>query len=319
MAMPKGVIERSGGRTAASDLRDMLRELEVAAGDLVGKGEQILDILRLRDRVQEEIQRLLEQGLTLKPEQSRLETVDSLLTRHADVIEKELRKTGGLAAAREAEQPSEDRTWWFVDVPYYQNKKKRSRSTWIAVGIIAIVFVAAAYVSNMLFGPGTKAERTRTHFVNGQQYVARQEWDKAIEEFERALRIDSNRADAHVYLGVLYEITGRQTEARDQFTRAQSGLRNRRTYLETLANAYEEAGELDLAIGQLGELIATQPTHAQAHLQRAEIYARLGNAEDAASDFATAAELADQQNNTEVFNQASLRLNIMLRTLTPDS
>jgi len=122
-----------------------------------------------------------------------------------------------------------------------------------------------------------------------------------------------------VYLGVLYEITGRQTEARDQFTRAQSGLRNRRTYLETLANAYEEAGELDLAIGQLGELIATQPTHAQAHLQRAEIYARLGNAEDAASDFATAAELADQQNNTEVFNQASLRLNIMLRTLTPDS
>ena len=317
--MPKGVIERSGGRTAASDLRDMLRELEVGAGDLGGKGEQVLDVLRLRDRVQAEMERLIEQGLNLKSEQTRLETVDGVITRHAAVIEKELRKTGGLAAAREAEQPSEDKTWWFVDIPYYQAKKQRTRSTWIALAIIAVVVVVAAYVSNHFFGPGTKAERVRTHFVNGQQYVARQDWEQAIEEFQRALRIDSGRADAHVYLGVLYEITGRPTEARDQFTKAQTGLRNRRTYLETLANAYEEAGELEMAVTQLGELITAQPSHAAAHLQRAEIHVRLGNSEAAASDFAQAAELAEQQKLDQIYNQASLRLNIVLRTLTPDS
>ncbi len=77
--MPKGVIERSGGRTAASDLRDMLRELEVGAGDLVGKGEEILTILRLRDRVQDERWSVCWSKASLKPEESRLETIDSCL------------------------------------------------------------------------------------------------------------------------------------------------------------------------------------------------------------------------------------------------
>lgn len=316
--MPKGMIERSGGRTAASDLRDMLRELEIGAGNLEGKGEQVLDVLRLRDRVQEEMGRLLEQGLNLKSEQTRLETVDGVIARHAVIIEKELRKMGGLAAAREVEQPSEDKPWWFVDIPYYEAKKRRKRTTLISVVVILILVAVAAYVSNLLWGPNTKAERARAAFVNGQQYVARQDWDKAIDEFQRALRIDKNRGDAHIYLGVLYEITGRSMEAREEFTRAQSALRNRRVYLQTLATAYQETGELDSAIGQLDELIALQPTHAEAHLQRAEIYAQLGDTEAAARDFAKAVELAEQQKLDQVYNQAKLRLSIMIKTLTPE-
>jgi len=205
--MPKGMVERSGGRTAASDLRDMLRRLEVGAGNLEGKGEGVLDVLHLRDEVQAEMDRLLEQGLNLKSEETRLETVDAVIARHAKVIEKELRKIGGLAGAREKEQPSEDKTWWFVDVPYYADKKRRKRTTLISVAVVLVVVVVAAYVSNLLWGPNAKAEKARASFVSGQQYMARQDWDAAIEEFQRTLRIDKNRGEAYVYLGVLYEIT----------------------------------------------------------------------------------------------------------------
>jgi len=315
--MPKGMVERSGGRTAASDLRDMLRELEIGAGNLEGKGEGVLDVLRLRGEVQEEMERLLEQGLNLKSEQTRLETVDGVITRHAEIIEKELRKVGGLASAREQEQPSEDQEWWFVDIPYYEARKRRKRTTWISLVVILVVVAVGAYVSNLLWGPNTKAEKARASFVSAQQYVARQDWDAAIEEFQRTLRIDKDRGEAYVYLGVLYEVTNQDAEAREAFTKAQNALRNRRSYLQTLAMAYEEAEELQSALEQLDELIALQSTHAEAHLQRAEIYAELGDAESAARDFARAADLAEDQNLEKVFNQAKLRLNIMMKTLTP--
>ena len=316
--MPKGMVERAGGRTAASDLRDMLRKLEIGAGNLEGKGEGVLDVLHLRDEVQAEMDRLLEQGLNLKSEETRLETVDAVIARHAKVIEKELRKIGGLAGAREKEQPSEDKTWWFVDVPYYADKKRRKRTTLISVAVVLVVVVVAAYVSNLLWGPNAKAEKARASFVSGQQYMARQDWDAAIEEFQRTLRIDKNRGEAYVYLGVLYEITDQGAKAREALTKAQNALRNRRVYLETLASAYEEVDELDLAIQQLDELITLQPKHAEAHLRRAEIYAQLGDAESAAKDFAKAAEIAEDQNLEKVYNQAKLRLGIMIKTLTPE-
>ena len=86
--MPKGMVENViGGATAGTKLREMIRQLEIDVVNLKGKHEKILDILKLRDEIQIELQRLLDQNLNLKSEQTRIETCDLIMVRQVQLVE----------------------------------------------------------------------------------------------------------------------------------------------------------------------------------------------------------------------------------------
>lgn len=318
--MPKGMVENViGGATAGTKLREMIRQLEIDVVNLKGKHEKILDILKLRDEIQEELQRLLEQNLNLKSEQTRVETCDLIMERQVQLIESELKSTGGLAAARKQRNPPEELKYWFIDIAYYQAKAKRLKSTLIAVPIIAVVVVGLAWLSIFLFGPNNVNARSRTAFVNGQKWLERGELTNAAREFESSIRIQKKNAESMTYLGVVYEKQGKTDEAKNQFTMAQNVFNDRRKYLMVLGQAYNTIGDPTKAEETFTLLIKTSPNYEDAYLARGMIYEAQNKAAEAYADYEKASTLAEKSGNKGTYDNSLLRLNIVKKTLTPVS
>ena len=84
--MPKGMADAGAPESGLTDLRADIRELEITASNLRGKGARVLDVLRLRDSVQGRFDALVERGMDLRPEQTRLETIDNMIRRQGGQI-----------------------------------------------------------------------------------------------------------------------------------------------------------------------------------------------------------------------------------------
>ncbi|MHB9034299.1 MAG: tetratricopeptide repeat protein [Anaerolineae bacterium] len=318
--MPKGVVENViGGVTAGTKLREMIRQLEIDVVNLKGKGEKILDIYALRDQVGEEYKRLVDQGLNLKAEETRIETCDLILARQVQLIENELKKIGGLAGARKQRMPSEDLKYWFIDVPYYAARKQRTRSLLIALPIIAVVLVAIAFISIKLWGPGNVRQRANTQFVNGQKYMERGDLTSASKSFQSAIKILKNYGEAMTYYGVVLEKQGNETQAKTWLTDAQNVMKDRRRYLMTLGKAYEYANDITKAEETYSLLIKTSPNYEDAYYERGLIYEKLGEYQAAFDDFTKAEDLAQKSGNKATYDNALLRLNIVKKTISAGS
>ena len=124
--MPKGVVESPGVATTATRLRGQIRELEIGFANLRGRGDAVLDLLKQRDEVGETIERFEAAGLDMRPERTRIETVDNIISRKAPDISRELARTGGLEGARRQEKPPEERWWWCSTCPKDLRKCLRS-------------------------------------------------------------------------------------------------------------------------------------------------------------------------------------------------
>ena len=315
--MPKGVVENViGGATAGTKLREMLHQLEIDVVNLKGKGEKVLDVFALRDQAGEEYQRLIDQGLNLKAEETRLETCDLIITRQVKLIEDELKKIGGLAGARKQRNPPEDLKYWYIDVPYYAAKKKQLKTTLIAVPIVVVVLVIVGFISIKLWGPGNVRTRANGQFVNAQKYMERGELDNAARELQSAMRTLKNFGEAMTYYGVVLEKQGKDAESKNMLTDAQNIMKDRRKYLMTLAKAYEYASDDTKAEETYTLLIKTSPNYEDAYYERGLIYEKENKAKEAFDDYTKAADLAQKSGNKSTYDNALLRLNIVKKTVS---
>jgi hypothetical protein len=102
--------------TRAGELRDRLAQLEAQVGQLgYGLGPEALAILLLFDEVWATLAALRAEGLSMRAEEARLETVAASLKRKAAVFLRELGGTAVLRDARHTRQPDQADWWWFLD------------------------------------------------------------------------------------------------------------------------------------------------------------------------------------------------------------
>jgi len=310
--MPKGMGESKEAATAAVKLREMLRELEVGVANLKGKGAAVLDLLKLRDQVEAEMAHLAEE-MDLRPEKTRLETVDSILTRKTADIMRELRDVGGLVGARHKENPPEERWWWYLDAFLAEKQRKFAIRTTITVVGVLVLLVVVNYVMNRFFGMDPVEKKAYGYVASGEQYMMRGEYDKAIGEYEKAVATLPSVGDAHVALGVLYELKGEKEKAQAAFTAGEATYPNRTDYLLALSRTYQSVNQLDKALEAAQKAIELSPDSAYAYLIRGGVYEALDDIQNALNDYDKASTLAQEQGQDTVYVLAKTRFATLLQ------
>lgn len=311
--MPKGAIEDTRSATAVVKLRQMIRELEIGAADLVGRRERVLDMLRLRDQVEQEMSRLQEGGLDLRPENTRTETVDNIFYRKAPIISRELRHVGGLSGARRAEQPLEEHWWWYLDQYWAERQRKRAiKSASIIVGVLVLI-IAGNYVMTRFFGLSPLEREARGYVGQAEQFLRSGDTQKAIAEYEKAVAVLPTEGDTRATLGVLYELQGREDEAQEAFIAAEEAFGDRAEFLTSVARVYQNVGEPDLALAKIQEAVALAPESAQALLIRGGIYEALEKQAEALQDYELSAELARKAGEDALYVLARTRMAMLLQ------
>ena len=310
--MPKGSVQDTRVATNLVTLRDKIRELEVSLANLRGRGKRVVALLKLRDEIDEAMARL-GQGFDLRPERTRVETIDNILYRKAGAVLLELSASGGLRTAREQAKPPEQRWWWFLD-EYVAEKRRRSaiRAITVVLGIAAVLLIGN-FAMDRFFGLSPEEKEARVFTLQAEQAIQRGDFDQAIAEYEKALEILPDAADVHLQLGVLYEQEGEETKSEAALRRAEELVGDRARFLTALARMYSDVGLADKALAEVNEAIALNPESAEAFLIRATIHENADEYQLAIDDLDRSADLAQASGQDELYVLARMRLGMLLQ------
>jgi tetratricopeptide (TPR) repeat protein len=164
-------------------------------------------------------------------------------------------------------------------------------------------------------GQETQENLIRAFIIRGSDYSEQGQYDRAIENYKRALAADPRNAAADTGLrlayfsqaiknapnwapgivnrGNLYAKTGQTERAFKDYDQAIKLGSYPAAWVER-GNLYAKTGQTERAIGDYDEAIHLFPNYDYAFLKRGEIFRALGQQARAASDFATAKKLKSQ-------------------------
>ncbi|MBP2681098.1 MAG: Type phosphodiesterase / nucleotide pyrophosphatase [Candidatus Krumholzibacteriota bacterium] len=131
----------------------------------------------------------------------------------------------------------------------------------------------------------------------GQRYQEQGQYDKAIEQFKKALAINPNFPGALNNIGVCYGKIKEYGLAEAALTKAISLKKDDVYAMNNLAIMYMETGNLGKAI-EYGEMaVRTEPSYANGHLTLGSVYATARDLDRAEVEFARALELDPTSRN----------------------
>lgn len=296
------------------EARRLLSECEVAVTRLKGAGADALTLLQALDRVTILLDELEAQGLDVRPERTRLETVLNRLHREAPTLVRELRAVGGLAKARETAQRP-DAPWWHLDERLRAERRRAWRQRLLTGGALVIllaVLLGAGYrwLSERSGGPVQQA------LIN-IEFLATEENDPeaALAAAEELIAQAPDEPEAWLWLGVLHTALGHSEQAQAAFDQARTLYDSPTDYLVERAVLELRMGLLEDALVTSEQAVSEAPEAAEAHLILGNVYDALGQRWEALQEFQKADALATEAGQSELAVTARMRIGQMLLLL----
>jgi tetratricopeptide (TPR) repeat protein len=114
---------------------------------------------------------------------------------------------------------------------------------------------------------------------------------EAVEDYEKAIRLKPNFADAHLNLGAALERLGKKDEAKAHFEEALRLAPASTQAAVHMGELFDEHGEVSAAITRYTELLREDPNNAVTHFKLGRCLALLGHSADAQEQYAEALRL----------------------------
>jgi tetratricopeptide (TPR) repeat protein len=124
----------------------------------------------------------------------------------------------------------------------------------------------------------------------GEAFARHQQWDFAADAFEAALAVDDTYVEARSYLGLAYEMLGK--DGRPELEQATQAAPNAALPHVFLAQHWSRAGELELTLGELEIAARLDPENPAIAAELGNVYARAGKHDLAVQAFRAATNIA---------------------------
>ncbi len=158
-----------------------------------------------------------------------------------------------------------------------------------------ILALVLSFAAGLLLGLSVRGRNARRRaalsgeggqaFIKGVQYILSNDHDQAIEQFTKAVQIDSNTVETYVALGNLYRSKGDIDRAirirQNIILRPHINERQRSRALFDLGVDYRKGGFLDRAVQTFGQLLRKDPSNTAALQEVEKIYEDLRDWENA--------------------------------------
>jgi tetratricopeptide (TPR) repeat protein len=306
-------------KTPAEQLRDLLARLEAEVGKLgYSDSPRSIDILYLLDRASELLAALSDNGAVLSAERGRFGTVTDQFRKKGPKFLKAVGGARALERLRDAEKPTRDRWWWYLDQELAAERSARRRQTLRSASIAAVVLAVLTGLYLLFLAPD---EATRERYrleQDAERALTEGRPDDAVLAADQALDLLPGDVDLLILKGIALELAARESEADLVFDTAQALLGNTEAFLSSRAQTYMLANRPDLALEDTEKMVARDKNSAVGYFQRGNAHASLGNYLEAVSDYEKASELAREQDRTELEGMARVQLaNLMMLMQAP--
>jgi tetratricopeptide (TPR) repeat protein len=300
---------------APQDLRADIRAAELAVARVKRgvQGRDVLELLRLLDRIEAGKTRLSERGVDLRPEQSRIETVENTLLERARVAVKALSALAPPEALRAEVDAQAERWWWYLDRRVAESNARQVRRAGWSVGIGAVVLAVLVTVY-MLFLRPDETTRLRYGYVSrAEGEVEQGAYESALDLYQKALEVAPDDPEVNLMIGIVYEALDRPEEAADYYARAETLYESRTAFLATKSQRYSLIGWYEQSELTALEAIDLDSEYAWAYCNLASGYEGQGRIPEAIGAVQACADLAREQGQDELYVIAAQRLALLLQ------
>lgn len=288
-------------RTLADDLRDDLGRCETWAAQ-IGAGADGLELLRLLDRVSDEMERLEQRGVDLRAERGRLEAVLGQLARRDKAL------VAQVGAALAKQRPDGARWWWYLDERLAAARRRTLKRAVVGTLLGLSLLLGLYWLYERFLAPPPHIRRANDLVFAGEQLIIEGNIEQAIQQFEAATASNPEQVEAHMWLGVLYRATDDELRADAAFEQARLLLNDEIRFLFQRGMFYLLLGDTDAANKDALASIERAPDQPEGYFLLGNIAEHLGDMELAVASFQQADQCADKVGNVEL--QATIRMRL---------
>ena len=299
-------------RTLVDGLRELLDEAEQSVGNLAKTGPQVLGLLHLIDRTVDTLVELETNGVDVRAERVRMETIQRQLGRQQRRFVVEAGVAYG--ETRAAVQPDATRWWWFLDEAVAQQRRDRIRRTSRWGLALAVVCVVMWLVYDRFIAPPPEVREAYQLSVSGENLVETGDLRAALDAFKAATALTPDDPKMWTWQGVLHTKLGEEEEAQAAFDEAYSLYGTEASFLLDRSIAYVRLGDLDAASDDVEQVIADDPQLGWAYYVRSGLNVERGDCFAASADLEQAAELANEAGETQLEALARTQRAMVLQT-----
>ncbi len=138
---------------------------------------------------------------------------------------------------------------------------------------------------------GKSLYRANLHYFVGQCYTEMGEIEKAIQEFRKAKRVDSNGYKSHLRIGVLYDLQGEYKKAIQEFQKVAKIFPDCGVAHAQMSYAYGGLGDFESALTSLKKAVEIHPQDADLRYQLGLLYGDLQMDQEAIEELRTAVKI----------------------------
>jgi len=171
------------------------------------------------------------------------------------------------------------------------NMSERRNQLWRLVFFV-FLFIVASLLKSLIENPSNT--NAIDAYNRGTDYLELGNYNRAIVEFNEALKLDSQLAEAYYNRGLAYLNIENANKALADFNRAIELNPQLAEAYSLRAVLYDQLGEYEQALSDANHAIELNPEFAEAYYNRGLVYFHLGNAEEALLDINRAIELNPQ-------------------------
>jgi pilus assembly protein FimV len=141
---------------------------------------------------------------------------------------------------------------------------------------------------------GESTQATQVYLKTAELYVEQGFFQRAVAVYKNVLKLTPGHTDAHFKLADVYKQLGLFSDAAQQYDHA--------------ASSFQRAGRLKEAMSAIAQIVEMNPDQVMSRVRLAELAAQAGNNEDAAREFARAAEQLEEQGRVDDYLRVAERL-----------
>jgi tetratricopeptide (TPR) repeat protein len=286
--------------TLTDDLRQLLSQSEERLINLTGP-TSAADLYSRLDQIADLMPQIQATGGDVRAEEARWQSLQERIAARGPRVLRAWQGSAQLGAARRAASPAVGRWWWWIDQRVAEQRRRRLwRIGGVALGLLAIVAVAA-FALPRLFPVDPAVRESYRLQLRAETALANGDMQGGYQALSEAIAVDPGNHSLLILHGVVAEFQGDAASAELSWQQARNLLSDDEAqFLTERGLSYLRIQQADRSIDDLQAAIALDPASAHAHLVLGGALEAAGRFQEALAAYQQAADLAAAADNAEL-------------------